>query len=262
MAEDNSPKNIGITNLKNLWRQEHKITHQVPSGFSLDVLHQISDFFAAGSYYYYIFNFNSLKMDYVSPDVHKVLGIEAIEFTLESMLGSIHPDDLEKMREKEKAASKFKYIKIPPDHIKDYKTVYVLRFLTKTGEVKKILHQSKAIEVSDDNRAARVLGVHTDISYLKAPIDHKISFISSKYPSYYSLDPSNLELEQQVNDRFTKQEVNIIELISKGHSGNEIADLLFISHHTVKTHKQNILRKSNAKNTVHLITNCIREGII
>ncbi|MFT7233973.1 MAG: DNA-binding NarL/FixJ family response regulator [Cyclobacteriaceae bacterium] len=262
MAKDKSPNSLEIGHLINLWQKEHTATYPLPVDFNLDVLHQISDFFSAGSYFYYIFNFNTFKFEYVSQDIQKVLGIEAKDFNLESWLECVYPEDLEKMREKEKAAVKFKYSKIPIDQIKDYKTVYVIRFVSKTGEVKKILHQAKAIEVTTEGKTARVLGVQTDISYLKAPIDHKISFISSKYPSYYSLDPLNLELEQQVNDRFTKQEVNIIELISKGHNGNKIADLLFISPHTVKTHKQNILRKSNAKNTTHLITNCIREGII
>lgn len=262
MAEDNLSKNNAISNLKNLWRREHSVSYPHPSGFNLDILHQISDFFSAGSYYYYIFNFSTLKMDYVSEDVQKVIGIEAKDFTLESMLKCILPEDLEKMREKEKAVVDFKYSKIPSYQLKDYKTVYVLRNLTKTGEIKKILHQAKVIEVTNEGRAARVLGVHTDISYLKTTIDHKISFISSKYPSYYSLDPTNMDFKEQRQTLFSKQEVKIIDLISKGHNGNEIADLLFISPYTVKTHKQNILKKSNARNTTHLVTNCIRDGII
>lgn len=106
----------------------------------------------------------------------------------------------------------------------------------------------------------KVIGVHTDISYLATPIDHNVSFISYKYPSYYSISSEKVKLNEK--QLYTKREIEVIELISNGNSAKEISELLFISEHTVQTHKKNILKKANAKNTVHLVTMCIREGII
>ncbi len=39
-------------------------------------------------------------------------------------------------------------------------------------------------------------------------------------------------------------------------------EILAVSPHTINTHKRNILKKSNCKNTTELITKCIIEGII
>jgi DNA-binding CsgD family transcriptional regulator len=42
---------------------------------------------------------------------------------------------------------------------------------------------------------------------------------------------------------FTKQEIQILHLISEGHQSAEIAETLFISRQTLKTHRRNIIRK-------------------
>lgn len=61
---------------------------------------------------------------------------------------------------------------------------------------------------------------------------------------------------------FTSMEIIVIGLIANGKTNTEIAELLFIAENTVKTHRKNILRKSPAKNFLHLVANCVREGLI
>lgn len=56
-----------------------------------------------------------------------------------------------------------------------------------------------------------------------------------------------------LNQIFTEREVEILRLISKGKSNTEIADSLFITVHTVKTHRRNMLRRLNASNTSQLL---------
>lgn len=53
--------------------------------------------------------------------------------------------------------------------------------------------------------------------------------------------------------RLTKREKEIIELLSLGYKTIEIAQKLFIGYETVKSHRKNIVEKTGAKNTVHLI---------
>lgn len=63
-------------------------------------------------------------------------------------------------------------------------------------------------------------------------------------------------------ETYTLRELSIIKLMSEGKTAEEISKELEISIHTVKTHKKNIMSKSGAKNSIHLIANCLREGII
>ncbi len=51
----------------------------------------------------------------------------------------------------------------------------------------------------------------------------------------------------------SKRELEIVELLEKGLTTKEIAADLFLSHHTVDTHRRNILRKTTVKNTAQLI---------
>ncbi|MEQ9424957.1 MAG: helix-turn-helix transcriptional regulator [Cyclobacteriaceae bacterium] len=49
------------------------------------------------------------------------------------------------------------------------------------------------------------------------------------------------------------REVEIVECLSKGMTSKEIAENLFLSNHTVDTHRRNILKKTTAKNTAQLL---------
>ncbi len=75
------------------------------------------------------------------------------------------------------------------------------------------------------------------------------------------------ELESQ-NDSFTakyqrltKREKEIFKLIVKGHSTKEISDILYISIRTVETHRKNILKKMDVKNSVEMIREAIESGL-
>ena len=52
---------------------------------------------------------------------------------------------------------------------------------------------------------------------------------------------------------FTFKEKEVLSLISMGLTTKEIAGKLNISHHTVETHRKNLLRKCEAKNSVELV---------
>ena len=53
--------------------------------------------------------------------------------------------------------------------------------------------------------------------------------------------------------QLTKRETEIICLVAKGKQNEEIAELLFLSFHTVKTHRKNILKKLNITGTADLV---------
>ncbi|HYG38562.1 MAG TPA: response regulator transcription factor [Cytophagales bacterium] len=60
----------------------------------------------------------------------------------------------------------------------------------------------------------------------------------------------------------TKREKEILKLIAEENSNQEIADKLFISLRTVETHRSNLIQKLNAKNTVSLVKEAIKRGLI
>jgi DNA-binding CsgD family transcriptional regulator len=67
-----------------------------------------------------------------------------------------------------------------------------------------------------------------------------------------TLSPSNDVAIQ--NQKLTMREIEILGLIMLGYTNQEIADKLFISFETVRSHRKNILEKTGAKNTAALIS--------
>ncbi|MBP5724284.1 MAG: response regulator transcription factor [Bacteroidales bacterium] len=59
----------------------------------------------------------------------------------------------------------------------------------------------------------------------------------------------------------TEREIEVLYNICKGLSNQEIADLLFISKRTVDKHRENLLLKTEAKNTAGLVVYAIKNGI-
>ena len=63
---------------------------------------------------------------------------------------------------------------------------------------------------------------------------------------------SNILLQQNHN-AISEREVEIIHLLSMGYNSKEIGEMLFISEHTVNTHRRNMVRKLDLKNSYQLI---------
>lgn len=235
-----------------------------------DQVNKIAGLFTPGKFYYYVINFYDLSMDYVSPSVRNVLGIEPEEFTLERYLQIIHPDNLPQMHKREAKIAEM-ISKIDPQDLPFYKFSYFVKLKLPNGKIKRILHQATTLSISDANKIGHVLGVHIDVSHLKFVDDQTFSVegLRDDIPSHYGIDPEkdnpNLDQEEEkpsLSDILSKRETDVIKLIAKGLSTTDIAERLNLSDHTVKTHRKNILVKTNSSNTAELVAKSVLEGVI
>ncbi|MGI4866393.1 MAG: response regulator [Janthinobacterium lividum] len=60
----------------------------------------------------------------------------------------------------------------------------------------------------------------------------------------------------------SKRETEVLQLIAQGFTTGEIADKLFTSKRTIETHRQNIIAKTQTKNTASLIRFAVSEGLV
>ena len=60
----------------------------------------------------------------------------------------------------------------------------------------------------------------------------------------------------------TARETEILELIARGHSTLAIADRLFLSPHTVQTHRKRIIRKLNIKSPTEFVIYALDFGLL
>lgn len=58
------------------------------------------------------------------------------------------------------------------------------------------------------------------------------------------------------------REIEVLKLIAEGMTNAEIADKLFTSKRTIESHRQNIIEKTQVKNTAALIKYALNNGLI
>jgi DNA-binding NarL/FixJ family response regulator len=61
---------------------------------------------------------------------------------------------------------------------------------------------------------------------------------------------------------FSQREKEVLELLAKGYSTKDMARHLFITEKTVETHRKNMAKKANAKNTAELVAFASARGFL
>ncbi|MDW7694442.1 response regulator transcription factor [Flammeovirgaceae bacterium SG7u.111] len=81
--------------------------------------------------------------------------------------------------------------------------------------------------------------------------------------SYYDQIQFFTSTKEEVKTyKLSDREIEIIRSLANGRTSAEIAEDLYISQHTVKTHRKNILRKLNLHNSADLVKYALNNGII
>lgn len=70
----------------------------------------------------------------------------------------------------------------------------------------------------------------------------------------------NKKTEKPPGDDLTERELEVLNQICKGRSNSEIAKILSISKRTVDKHRENLLQKTQSKNTANLVVFAIKQG--
>jgi DNA-binding NarL/FixJ family response regulator len=86
---------------------------------------------------------------------------------------------------------------------------------------------------------------------------------------YYGSEVKDLFFESQENThsesmqpKLTRREIEILGLIAKEYTTQEIADKLFLTHDTVETHRKNIIQKLNVRNTAGMVKAAMEQNLI
>lgn len=223
----------------------------------------VENLYSPGPSFQYIFDFPSRSFTFVSDGVKSLFGEDPSSFSVDSYANRVHPDDFQHFVNCEEIAGHFLFNHIDKKDIPYYKLSYQLRFKDKNNDYRLHLRQAIALTVDEDYNLSTVFANQSDISHITTHNNRKISFmhvLSGK--SYFGIrDIKDLNNEQQ-KLAISNREVEIVKLISEGFSSKEIADYLHISLDTVRTHRKNILAKTDFKNLTQVATHYVREGLI
>ncbi len=201
----------------------------------------------------YILNWSIPAITYTK-GIKECLGYEPDEFNLEKALSYIHPDDMDSANRITKGTVNH-ITKHPNDTNVSLNITY--RFRKKNGDYIKVLRQSGLYFRDKQGKMIENFSLLTDISFMNHGnmVDWEIK------GNELDAEAFRKNIYAAFQDLFSKREKQIISGINKGLNSREISEHMFISEHTVKTHRKNILRKARCE-PKELMEFCIKNGIL
>lgn len=130
------------------------------------------------------------------------------------------------------------------------------------GKTVHVLQQFTVLEVNDEGSPLVLMGYCTDLTDYKG--DNKMVDAIYKWDDVDGLNlvKRDVYFPELEHSMLSRRETEILKWMFEGLSSKVIADKLFISAHTVNTHRKNMLEKTNAKNTADLLKFACTNGIL
>ena len=227
--------------------------------------------FALGNSYLYIVNLHDFELEYVSKSVENFVNKDISDIELNDLLQTVVPEEIDIINLKSKVISDFYSNFLSKENVLTYKNIFTYRMKDGNGRLRTMLYQAIPLSVLENGMPEHVMCIQTDVSHLKVASTTTVSFINIHGGrSYFNVDitggkfdpASRVDDEKEFSELFSVREKQIVINLSRGLNAEQIAEELNLSHHTVKTHRKNILQKSGCANTTELVAKCLINGII
>ncbi len=198
-----------------------------------------------------IFNYDTRTHVFVSDNFLALFGYGEDEITAASDIGDIkmrmHPDDTGFF---ENDIHKITEILVRRQELRDFKLTVEYRVRRKDGKYVRAIEQHSQLEWYPDGTPWLTLSM-LDISPDQSPMEGvRYQIINFNTSEHYSLADLTGEKSPIL---LSKREMEILSMIKSGMSSKRISEKLFISIHTVNTHRQRILEKLNAGNSLEAV---------
>jgi DNA-binding CsgD family transcriptional regulator/PAS domain-containing protein len=210
----------------------------------------------------WILDLRTLQFVFISPNVKEILGFEAQQFKNKGKAfwnEIIHPDDLHRSWELKKQIWE-RLLTLSPQERKNYRFNNDYRVLKPNGAVVRLLEQNAILQLDDRGNITHTIGICSDITHWTKTPDIYASVLSTVNKSCYVFNPEDPQLKPPIT--LSKRELEIVTLMAAGHNSKYIAAKLFISFHTVNTHRQKMIEKTSTRNTGGLIQFAMYHGLI
>lgn len=176
--------------------------------------------------------------------------------------GSQFQDEIKHPEDRGNARSLLRHVwRMLCDISPDVRFNYDYRIVKPDGKVIRILEQNSILQQDVDGRITHLLGVCIDITDWKRTGTQLASLSSIFDKQCFPFGAENIT-PLKPETLLSRRELEILKLISEGHSSKFIADKLFISFHTVNTHRQKMIEKTKTRNASGLVQFAICNGLI
>jgi DNA-binding CsgD family transcriptional regulator len=233
-----------------------------PSGFTgIDdhdpLMAELNEIMKKNNQFFYIGDLILFKILYTSSQCIDVLGIEPNDLSPISFLNRLHPNEIERDH-----LGRTMLIKLGQDLFLKEKGQILLssnyRMINAQGGYSNFLMQFYIFYSEVPYKSVFALKVQTNIDWCKR-FKHGFHYYlgedltNFRYPDHELLKIGNV---------LTNREIDIVRLLERGLSSEQIGKKLFLSTNTVNTHRRNILNKSGKANMQELIHELKEAGLL
>ncbi|EPL7680240.1 LuxR family transcriptional regulator [Elizabethkingia anophelis] len=213
----------------------------------------MADFFTVGPYYYYVIFISDSTISNCYDTFLEIHGLQKYPKHLKEIIDLIHPDDLLFVIEAEAWTIEI-YNQIGFEHQLKLKSGYCFRMKVANGKYELFHHQALHTHKDKNGRLLQTVNIHTNINHITQQNNFIVTVSGIKDRNdFYSKKIHTSNVENTIDEKLTKRELEILNMLINGYSDKEIAVMLCISFHTVRTHHKNILKKTKAKSSIELI---------
>jgi DNA-binding CsgD family transcriptional regulator len=199
---------------------------------------------------------------FMSNHVERLTGQVPENFTQGGMACTnrlLHPDDAAPVWQLMHTVWEF-LLALPAGQRQTYGFSCDYRIRREDGTYLRLLEQNRVLQTDSHGNITHLLGTGTDITSWKES-EMLVASITSL------VDDSRLVCTSadgmlQPRTPLSRREKEVVKLIVDGYSSKQIADRLYLSLHTVNTHRRNIMGKTQHKNTHDLVRFASQNGII
>lgn len=150
---------------------------------------------------------------------------------------------------------------IQPQEYQRYRFSFSYRFFRKDGSIANLLQHGTYLEPSPDGKPLLNMVVFSDIT------DYKTDDVMSLTITYLTENKGYITVLKrhyplQTSNGISEREMQVLKLSLQGLSSKQIADKLYLSIHTVKNHKRNMMDRTSSKNISELIHFAVKHKLI
>ncbi|MGC1243886.1 MAG: LuxR C-terminal-related transcriptional regulator [Chryseosolibacter sp.] len=234
------------------FHNNHDLTERTGELQQFGVMQDKMESYTDSSAFFFMLDFSKMKFIYVSKSVKKITGYHAEDFLNDgfSFCCKIwHPKDAGILKQLHQKLFAY-YYATPINERTKLKFSYNLRLKRKDSAYMNVLQQTVFIKVNERGKPLVDFTTITDITPFKK--DHHLTLVIQKLNSMGEYEQVYKEEFYNYDFAFTRRQLEIMGLISKGMTTKEIAANLFLSADTVKNHRKNILKMTGSKNVVEV----------
>ena len=171
----------------------------------------------------------------------------------------IHPDDFTELMKM--GVSLFKlYLKFSTDEKTNYKLISEYRILNSNNEYVRVIEQHQILELDKYGNvwlSMSVVDISPNQNIEEGFKSQLFDFRTGRLIPFQDKKKS----EESIGTTLSKREIQILRMVKNGLLSKEISDNLDISLHTVNTHRQRVLAKLGANNSMEAIIFASKLGL-